>query len=132
MPLRAAMQDEALRASIGRTAKAARLRLGLSQADVAASIGMAMEVYGRMERGRMAPSIGTLRRLCVALGMSADEAFGMESSGAPAAALAPAQPQGAGMRRLVRCASALSPASLRVLALVAATMKPGARRKRAR
>jgi hypothetical protein len=77
-------------------------------------------------------SVGTLWRLCVALGMSADAAIGLASSGAPAAALAPAQPQGAGMRRLVRRASALSPASVRVLALVAATMKPGARRKRAR
>ena len=89
------------------------MRLGLSQADVAASVGIAMEVYGRLERGRMAPSVGTLWRLRVALGMSTDAAFGLESSGAPATALAPAQPQGAGMRRLVRRASTLSPASWR-------------------
>ena len=131
-PSRAAKQIEALRASIGRNARAARLRLRLSQADVAASVGLAMEVYGRLERGLMAPSVGTLWRLCVALGMSADAAFGLESSEAPAAALAPAQPQGAGMRRLVRRASARSPASVRVLALVAATMRPRARKKRAR
>ncbi len=78
-PVRAAKQHEALRASIGRNAKAARRRLGLSQADVAASVGLAMEVYGRLERGLMAPSVGTLWRLCVALGMSADAAFGLES-----------------------------------------------------
>jgi transcriptional regulator with XRE-family HTH domain len=131
-PVRAARENEALRASIGRNAKAARLRLGLSQADVAASVGLAMEVYGRLERGLMAPSVGTLWRLCVALGMSADAAFGLESSGAPAAALAPARPQGAGMRRLVRRASALSPRAVHVLALVAATMKPSARKNRAR
>jgi hypothetical protein len=46
--------------------------------DVAASMGIAMEVYGRLE--------------CRALGMSADAAFGLKPSGAPAAALAPAHP----------------------------------------
>ncbi len=126
------MKDETLRASISQTAKAARLRLGLSQADVAASIGIAMEVYGRLERGLMAPSVGTLRRLCVALGISADEAFGLESSGAPAAALEPAQPGDAWLHRLMRRASVLSPRGVRTLALVAANMQPSARKKGAR
>ena len=126
------MTDETLRASIGQAAKVARHRLGLSQTDVAASIGIAMEVYERLERGLMAPSVGTLRRLCVALGISSDEAFGLESSVGPAAALAPAQPGSAWMRRLVRRASVLSPRAVRTLALVAANMQPGARKKRAR
>ena len=129
---RATLTDESLRAGIGRTAKAARLRLGLSQWEVAERIGISSEVYGRLERGGMAPSIGTLHRLCVALGISADEAFGLESSGARAAALEPAQPQTTLMRRLVRRASVLSPRSVRTLTLVAANMEPGARKKRAR
>jgi ribosome-binding protein aMBF1 (putative translation factor) len=53
--LRVAVTDEALRASIGHTAKAARLRLGLSQREVAETIGINSEVYGRLERGTMAP-----------------------------------------------------------------------------
>ncbi|QDE97963.1 hypothetical protein BHS05_20160 [Myxococcus xanthus] len=91
-----------------------------------------MEVYGRLERRLMAPSVGTLRCLCVALGISADEAFGLESSGTPVAAHVPAQPASAWMRRLGRRASVLTPRCVHLLALVAATMKPSARTKRAR
>ena len=130
--LRVAVTDESLRASIGHTAKAARLRLGLSQWEVAERIGINSEVYGRLERGVMAPSIGTLHRLCVALGISADAAFGMESSGARAAALEPAQPKGTLLRRLLRRASVLGARSVRTLTLVAANMEPGARKTRAR
>jgi len=129
---RVAVKDESLRASIGHTAKAARLRLGLSQWEVAATSGINSEVYGRLERGTMAPSIGTLCRLCVALGISADAAFGLESSGAPAAAFPPAQVQSPLIRRLVRRASVLGPRSVRTLTLVAANMEPDARKKRAR
>jgi len=130
--LRVAVTDESLRACIGHTAKAARLRLGLSQWEVAERIGINSEVYGRLERGGMAPSIGTLHRLCVALGISADEAFGLESSGARAAAFEPAQPKSTLLRRLLRRASVLGARSVRTLTLVAANMEPGARKKRAR
>jgi transcriptional regulator with XRE-family HTH domain len=126
------MSDESLRASIGRTAKAARLQLRLTQRDVAESIGIHAEVYGRLERGDMAPSIGTLRRLCVALGISADEAFSLEPSGEPPAALEPAQPEDALIRRLLRRVSVLSPRSVRTLVLVAANMPSDTRKKRAR
>ena len=129
---RVVVTDESLRASIGHAAKAARLRLGLSQWEVAETIGINSEVYGRLERGVMAPSIGTLHRLCLALGISADEAFGLESSGARAAALDPVQPQSTLIRRLVRRASVLSARSVRTLTWVAANMEPDARKKRAR
>jgi len=129
---RAAMTDESLRASIGHTVKAARLRLGLSQREVAETIGINSEVYGRLEQGTMAPSIRTLCRTCVALGISADAAFGLESSGAPAAALQPAQVQSTLIRRLVRLASVLNACSVRTLTWVAANMEPDARKKRAR
>jgi hypothetical protein len=43
-----------------------------------------------------------LRCLYVALGISADEAFGLEPSNAPAAAIEPAQPQSTLIRRLLR------------------------------
>lgn len=59
--------------SIGRTARAARIRLNLTQAEVAELLETAPEVYGRLERGKMLPSVRTLRRLCEILGISADE-----------------------------------------------------------
>ncbi|MCP3144556.1 helix-turn-helix transcriptional regulator [Pyxidicoccus xibeiensis] len=128
---RVAATDESLRASIGHAAKAARLRLGLSQWEVAETIGINSEVYGRIERGGMAPSIDTLHRLCVALGISADVAFGLESSGARAAAIEPVK-QSTLIRRLVRRASVLSARSMRTLTWIAANMAPDARKKRAR
>lgn len=126
------MSDESIRASIGRTAKAARLQLRLTQRDVAESIGIHPEVYGRLERGDMAPSIGTLRRLCVALGISADAVFDLNASCVRATAVEPLQPQGAWMRRLVRRASNLDARSVRMLTLVAVQLDTGARKKRAR
>lgn len=47
--------------------RAARMRAGLTQADLAMSLGTATEVYGRLERGRTLPRVPTLFRLCVAL-----------------------------------------------------------------
>jgi transcriptional regulator with XRE-family HTH domain len=39
----------------------------LTQEDVAERVGIATEVYGRIERGRMLPSVPTLRRVCLIL-----------------------------------------------------------------
>ncbi len=52
------------------------MRAGFTQADLAASIGKAPEVYGRLERGRMLPSLSTLFRLCVALRTGPHELMG--------------------------------------------------------
>ena len=51
---------------LGKTARAARLLAKLTQADVAERVGIATEVYGRLERGAMLPSAPTLRKLCSA------------------------------------------------------------------
>ncbi|WP_224247883.1 helix-turn-helix transcriptional regulator [Hyalangium gracile] len=56
--------------------RAARMRVGLTQADLAASVGIATEVFGRMERGKMLPSVPTLFRLCVALRSGPHELMG--------------------------------------------------------
>lgn len=57
------MSDAELRHVVGKAARSARLRLGLTQADVAERVNLASEVYGRLERGIMLPSVPTLRRL---------------------------------------------------------------------
>ena len=107
---------------LGECARAARQRLSLTQEDVAERIGIATEVYGRLERGNMLPSVPTFRKLCSVLSMSADEALGLSAehpSWSPSL-----QPFEAGepveLRRLIRRARLLDRNALRVLSLVAA------------
>ncbi len=64
--------DETLQRTLGQQARAARLRLGLTQEEVARRVGLAQSVYGRVERGGMMPSVPTLRKLCLALELSSD------------------------------------------------------------
>jgi transcriptional regulator with XRE-family HTH domain len=52
------------------------MRAGLTQVELAESIGTAPEVYGRLERGKMLPSVPTLFRLCVALRSGPHELMG--------------------------------------------------------
>ncbi|HEX8436843.1 helix-turn-helix transcriptional regulator [Archangium sp.] len=66
------MDNETLQKSLGEVARAARERLGLTQAQVARQAGIAPNVYGRVERGGMMPAVPTLRKLALALGISAD------------------------------------------------------------
>ncbi|MCY1042140.1 helix-turn-helix transcriptional regulator [Corallococcus sp. bb12-1] len=73
-PLPAVSQP--LASTIGNAARAARARLGLTQAEVALRVGLAAAVYSRMERGLIHPSVSTLQRLCAALGASPDELMG--------------------------------------------------------
>jgi transcriptional regulator with XRE-family HTH domain len=97
----------------------------LTQADVAERIGVATEVYGRLERGLLMPSVPTLRRLCLALHLPADVLLALGSAHPPAWAEPPAPPENEGpqMRRLIRHVRKLSPAQLRALSVVAATLR---------
>ena len=64
---------------LGAAVRAARQRQELTQADVAERVGLATEVYGRLERGHMLPSVRTLLRICTVLHVSADrsEVYGV-------------------------------------------------------
>ncbi len=64
--------DDKLRHILGDMARAARLRQGLTQAEVAQQVRLEPAVYGRIERGKMTPSVPSLRRICATLGLSAD------------------------------------------------------------
>jgi hypothetical protein len=59
----------------------------------------------------------------VALGLSADAAFGLNSTDARPAALDFTEPADEWLRRLLRRASVLTPGSVRMLARVAAHLK---------
>jgi len=71
------MEDDVLQTIIGKAARAARDRLGLTQAQVAEKASLSAQVYGRIERGAMMPAVPTLRRLAVALGTSPGELLGI-------------------------------------------------------
>jgi transcriptional regulator with XRE-family HTH domain len=86
--------DEKLRHALGDAARAARLRLGLTQAEVAKKVRLKSGVYGRVERGAMVPSVPTLRRICETLGISSDALLSLRAQ-APEATT-PAPPPGAG------------------------------------
>lgn len=63
---------EKLADHLGKSLRAAREQATLTQVDVAERIGIASEVYGRMERGRVLPSVPTLRKLCRVLRVDAN------------------------------------------------------------
>jgi transcriptional regulator with XRE-family HTH domain len=71
--------DEKLQRTLGEVAREAREHLGLTQAQVARKVGLVAGVYGRIERGDMMPSVPSLRRICLVLGISSDALLGMSS-----------------------------------------------------
>jgi transcriptional regulator with XRE-family HTH domain len=115
--------DKKLATTIGSAARAARGRLELTQADVAERIDVATEVYGRLERGGMLPSVQTLLKLCHELHVSADELLGLASHGSGASSRAseppPPAPERPEVRRLLRGVRQLDPAQVKLLGLVA-------------
>jgi transcriptional regulator with XRE-family HTH domain len=74
------MMDEELQRTLGEVARAARERLGLTQTQVAQKVGLVPGVYGRIERGDMMPSVPSFRRICLALGISADALLELKPS----------------------------------------------------
>ncbi|MFP2908380.1 helix-turn-helix domain-containing protein [Pyxidicoccus sp. 3LFB2] len=126
--------DTELASMLGAASRAARVRMGLTQADVAERIGMASEVYGRLERGHMLPSVQNLRRLCVVLNVPPHELLGLgENLAAPPSGKDKAA-AGTGnakareddtpeMRRLMRNLRKLSPVQLKLMNLVASAMQ---------
>lgn len=112
--------DHKLATLLGGAAREARTRLGLTQGDVAERMGMAMEVYSRMERGKMLPRAQTLRRLCDVLQVSADTLLGVGRTSAPVV-LAPRKPvkeDPLELRRMTRKLRDLEPAQLRAVSRV--------------
>jgi transcriptional regulator with XRE-family HTH domain len=113
--------DKKLASTIGAAARAARMRLELTQADVAERIEVATEVYGRLERGGMLPSVQTLLRLCHELNVSADELMGLAQHGpssrsSEAPSLPSERPE---IRRFLRSLRQLDSGHVKLLGLVA-------------
>jgi transcriptional regulator with XRE-family HTH domain len=113
-PSRPRAKLDELRVTMGRRARAARMRREMTQADAAELIGIATEVYGRLERGKMLPSVETLRKVSIVLGVSANELLGLPGDDAESIRqpLSLDRPE---IRRLVRRARTLSPSRLKIL-----------------
>jgi transcriptional regulator with XRE-family HTH domain len=115
-----------LAANVGEIAREARQRSGLTQADVAERVGLATEVYGRLERGRMLPSVPSLRRLCIALRTPSDTFLGL-NTGEVATWVAESDPpeydESPELRRLMRTLRKLDASQLKLISLVAAALE---------
>ena len=118
--------DKKLAITIGAAARPARARPEITQADVAERIDVATEVYGRLERGGMLPSVQTLLKLCHELNVSADELLGLaapSSSNSRSHEPPSSPPERAEVRRLLRSVRQLSPSQVKLLGLVANALR---------
>jgi transcriptional regulator with XRE-family HTH domain len=107
---------------LGKGARAARERLGLTQEQVAERVGMSFQNYGRLERGKM-PSLPTFVAVCRALKVSPDALIGEGSK--PRFYVADVQPALRDTRRLdslVRRARKLDARRLKALTELAALL----------
>ncbi|WNG28432.1 helix-turn-helix transcriptional regulator [Cystobacter fuscus] len=111
---------------IGAVAREARTRAGFTQEEAAERVGLATEVYGRMERGNMLPSLPTLVRLCRALAIDANPLLGFSSPQPPAwlTLETPPETEPPTLRRLLRTARKLKPQQLSALSVVASALLP--------
>jgi len=83
------MDDDVLRKNIGAGARKARDALGLTQAEVASQAGLSAQVYGRIERGHLTPSVGALVRIARALCTDPNSILGLNHGGPMDAAGSP-------------------------------------------
>lgn len=77
------MDDDILQKTIGEAARRAREDLNLTQGQVGTMAGLSAQVYGRIERGHMMPSVPTLRRIAAALGVEPGKLLGMTPEEVP-------------------------------------------------
>ncbi|WP_047855665.1 helix-turn-helix domain-containing protein [Archangium gephyra] len=113
-------EKKKLMAHLAAVVRDARKRAELTQADVAERVGVVTEVFGRLERGYLLPSVPTLRKLCRALGVDANAILGLDAEKAP---LLKAPEREADdppeLRRLVRTLRRMDSAQLAVMSSTA-------------
>ncbi|WNG52904.1 helix-turn-helix transcriptional regulator [Archangium minus] len=95
----------------------ARKTAELTQADVADRVGIVTEVFGRLERGYLLPSVLTFRRLCRVLRLDANIALGLDVEKDPSWLKVP-EPEAddpPALRRLVRTLRRMDAAQVAVM-----------------
>lgn len=73
--------NEELALTIGTVAREAREKLGMTRAEVAEHVGLVEPAYGRLERGKVLPSVPVLHRLGLTLGISPEALLGTSPRG---------------------------------------------------
>jgi len=111
---------------LGAVLREARLKIQWTQADVADRVGVATEVYGRIERGNLTPSVPNLRKLCMALRVDASAALGLEVGEATTwlQESEPSSEESPQMRRLLRTLRQLDDKQLSAVGYVARILVP--------
>ncbi len=71
----------ALHETFAAALRSAREAGGWSQADLAERIGLSVEAYGRLERGRVLPRASTLVRIARTLHVGVDDLLGLRAEG---------------------------------------------------
>ncbi|MBZ4416009.1 helix-turn-helix transcriptional regulator [Myxococcus sp. RHSTA-1-4] len=112
---------------LGMRLREARKLLGLTQADVAEQLGLAREVYARLERGQMLPSLTTLRAVCKVLRVPPHEALALDMAfdmapGRRRKPLAAPEKEPAALRELRQKLEGMSRSELRLLNMIATAL----------
>ena len=102
----------------------------MTQVEVAEAIGTHPEVYGRMERGAVMPSVPTLLRLCLTLGSGPHELMGFSEleplqSAPGTSTVSPGLNDTPEKRRLLRRLARLDSPKIKALARLVALLQPG-------
>jgi transcriptional regulator with XRE-family HTH domain len=124
--------DAELAKTIGNAARKRRQSLGLTQEDVAERLGVTVEFYGRIERGRTLPSTPTLVALSKSLDLSADTLLGRPVSGGRWGVPTKTDQDPPELRRLVRRLRRAPTSLLRVLTVVATEFEKARRSRSSR
>jgi transcriptional regulator with XRE-family HTH domain len=108
---------------------AARGRKGLSQAETARRLGLALAVYSRIERGLLVPGVKRLRVLCRVLDVSPDDLLVLEYGAPPPLSKRQRRPRPAladtpAIRGLLDQVAQLTPEQLRRFNQIAALLFP--------
>ncbi len=99
----------------------ARKKTSLTQADVAERLGVVTEIFGRLERGQLLPSVPTLRKLCLVLRVDANVILGLDAEKVPLWLVTP-DPEAdepPELRRLLRTLRRMDAAQLAVVSSTA-------------
>jgi transcriptional regulator with XRE-family HTH domain len=129
LPSHVQKREKQLAPTIANAARQARNRAGLTQAEVAQGAGVATEVYGRMERGLLLPSVPTLLRLCLTLQSTPDALMGFSPLPSPqhapeATPVPPGLEDNPDTRRLLRHLAQFNRTRIQLLVQVAANLLP--------
>jgi transcriptional regulator with XRE-family HTH domain len=123
------LTSKSLATTFARQLRASRQALGWTQAELAERVEIAIEVCGRLERGRVLPRADTLVRLATALGVSTDALLGISPEAGPPVRAA-AEPDVAygdppELRRLVRRLRGESRRTIRLLDALVSALRAG-------